>query len=440
VSVRTFLRVLGAIYCIAFVSFGVQASGLVGSKGILPYGTYLGTIREAVGKGAFWSAPTLLWLSPTEGALRMVWFLGVAAGLVAVFGLWQRAALAVCLILWISICTVGQDFLSFQWDILLSEAGFLALFADASPVRVFLFRWLLFRLMFSSGVVKLASGDSTWRNLTAMSFHYETQPLPTALAWYAHQFPGWFQRVSTLMVFLVELPVPFLFFGPRRVRRIAGWITIAFQLLIMATGNYTFFNVLTIALVMFLFIEWKPAGRSVVSVLLAVFIGVTSSLVMLETLSIEMPDSGMRLMRWMAPLRIVNGYGLFAVMTTERKEIVIEGSDDGENWKEYEFRYKPGDVNQAPRIVEPHQPRLDWQMWFAALGTYQENRWFVNLVGSLLHGETDVLRLLKTNPFTDRPPKYVRARLYRYHFTHWGERAWWSREERGLYFPPVSLK
>jgi hypothetical protein len=130
---------------------------------------------------------------------------------------------------------------------------------------------------------------------------------------------------------------------------------------------------------------------------------------------------------------------LFAVMTTERKEIVIEGSNDGDNWSAYEFRYKPGDVDRAPRFVEPFQPRLDWQMWFAALGTYRENRWFVNLMGCLLHGERDVLRLLR-NPFPNGPPKYVRARLYQYHFTHWGERAWWSREERGLYFPAVSLK
>ncbi len=397
------------------------------------------------GKWAWWDVPSILWLRPTDGLLRLTWIAGIAASVVAMAGRWQRIALGVCLVLWISLCSAGQDFLSFQWDTLLSEAGFLALFADVSLVRVWLFRWLIFRLMFSSGVIKLLSGDPTWRNLTAMRYHYETQPLPTPLAWYVHQLPLGFQKASTVFVFIAEVAVPFLFFAPRRLRHIGAWITIALQLLIMLTGNYTYFNILTIALTMWLFIEPDPsAGKNVwhrvVSAVVAVFIGVVSGLVLLDTLNVELPAPGPEILHAVAPLRIVNSYGLFANMTTERQEIVIEGSNDGENWLAYEFPYKPGDPMRRPPIVEPHQPRLDWQMWFAALGTYQQNRWFSNFVLRLLQGEPSVLRLMRYNPFPNGPPKYIRARLYLYHFTRWGMPGWWSREERGLYFPAVSLR
>jgi len=256
--------------------------------------------------------------------------------------------------------------------------------------------------------------------------------------------PLGFQKFSTAMVFVVELAMPFLFFAPRRLRHAGAWATIALQLLILLTGNYTFFNFLAILLAMWLFIEPERSKRGLahrmVSVALAAFIGVASGLLFLELFSAPMPPGGAALLHAIAPLRIVNSYGLFAVMTTTRPEIIVEGSNDGMNWQAYEFRYQPGDVNRAPPVVEPHQPRLDWQMWFAALGSYQENRWFVNFVIRLLQGEPSVLRLLRSNPFPDAPPKYVRARLYLYRFTHWGERAWWVREERGMYFGPVSLK
>jgi hypothetical protein len=445
VTVRTFLRVLGLVYFIAFISFGIQAMGLIGSHGILPFGDYLRALREGLGRAAYWDAPTVLWLNPSDGALRAVWIAGAVLSLVAVSGRRQRAALAACLAIWISLCAVGQDFLSFQWDILLSEAGFLAVFADTSPIRVFLFRWLLFRLTFFSGAVKLLSQDPAWRNLTALSYHYETQPLPTPLAWYMHQLPAIFQKASTAFVFAVELLVPFLFFAPRRIPHIGAWIAIALQMLILLTGNYTFFNFLTMALTMFLFIQWdRPPGLSFlnrsITLALAAFIGALSIPLFFELFSIPLPRPGAAIIRLVSPLRIVNSYGLFAVMTTTRQEIVIEGSNDGATWLAYELPYKPGDVRRAPPIVEPHQPRLDWQMWFAALGTYQENRWFTNLILRLLQGEPAVVRLLKYNPFPNDPPKYVRARLYLYRFTHFGERAWWTREERGLYFPTVSLK
>ncbi|HEY2014473.1 MAG TPA: lipase maturation factor family protein, partial [Bryobacteraceae bacterium] len=419
VSVPTFLRALGLVYFIAFTSFGIQAMGLIGSHGILPFGEYLQAVREQAGRAALREIPSVLWLDPYDNGLRAVWIVGALLGLVAVAGVWQRRALAGCLVLWVSLCAVGQDFLSFQWDILLSEAGFLAVFADNSRVRVFLFRWLLFRLMFFSGAVKLLSGDPTWRNLTALSYHYETQPLPTPLAWYLSQLPAGFEKASTAFVFFAELAVPFLFFAPRRWRQMGAWITIALQVLILTTGNYTFFNYLTIALTLFLFLDSRggegSAGRfhRAVSIALAGFIGTVSLLLFCELFSIGLPPGGATVLRAVAPLRIVSSYGLFAVMTTTRDEIVVEGSNDGDTWLAYEFPYKPGDVYRAPPVVAPYQPRLDWQMWFAALGTYRENRWFVNFMVRVMQAEPSVLHLLRHNPFPQGPPKYVRARLYR---------------------------
>jgi len=346
-------------------------------------------------------------------------------------------------VLWLSLCSAGQDFLSYQWDVLLLEAGFLAVFADDSPVRVWLFRWLVFRLMFFSGAGKLLSGDPAWRNLTALDYHYETQPLPTPLAWYAYQLPMAFQRVSTLFVFAAELVAPLIFFGPRRFRHAGAGAVILLQLLILVTGNYTFFNFLTITLALFLFVEPKrvPRGRAhhAVTSALATFVGLTSGLLLLELFNLALPPGGGAVLHAITPLRIINSYGLFTVMTVQRPEIVVEGSNDGVHWLAYEFRYKPGGVMRAPPVVAPHQPRLDWQMWFAALGTRQENPWFTRFVIRLLEGEGSVLRLLESNPFPKAPPKYIRARIFLYHFTHFGDRAWWRREDEGLYFPPASL-
>jgi hypothetical protein len=441
------LRALGLIYLVSFLSFGVQASGLLGRRGILPFGEYLRAARDSLGAAAYWNVPTLLWLHPTDTAMHTLWLAGCVAAAIAIWGKWQRTSLAVCLVLWLSLCSVGQDFYSFQWDILLCEAGFLAIFADATRVRIWLFRWLVFRLMFFSGAVKLLSGDPNWRDFKALTYHYYTQPLPTPLAWYMQQLPDWFQKATVGVVFLVELLVPFLFFAPRRIRRIAAWITIGFQVLILLTGNYTFFNWLTIALCMWLFVEPEAPGvaperlsHRVITIVLASVIGVLSGLLCLQLFSLPLPQGGEAILRIADSLRMVNSYGLFAVMTTTREEIIVEGSNDGANWRAYEFPYKPGDVNRPPPVVAPYQPRLDWQMWFAALGSYRNNRWFVNLVLRLLQGEPNVLRLLSYNPFPYSPPKYIRAQTYLYTFTRFGERAWWAREQSGTYLPVVSLR
>lgn len=436
---------LGGIYAIAFLSFGVQALGLAGSQGILPVADFLRAVRQGAGAAAYHEVPTLLWLNASDAAITALWILGAALGIAAAAGWRQRVVLAACLVLWLSVCAAGQEFLAFQWDYLLAEAGFLAIFADESPVRVWLFRWLLFRLMFFSGVVKLASHDPTWRNLTALQYHYETQPLPTPFAWFMFQLPAAFQKFSTALVFVAELVVPFTFFGPRRVRRAGAAFTVLFQLLILLTGNYTFFNWLTIALCLWLVIEPdralpRPLPHRAVSAVLAGFIALMSALLCLAQFGGPLPPGGAAILHAADPLRLVNSYGLFAVMTTTRPEIIVEGSRDGETWLPYEFRFKPGDPARMPPLVAPYQPRLDWQMWFAALGAYQQNRWFVNFMIRLLQGDRTVLALLANNPFGDTPPKYVRARVYEYRFTRFGEKGWWRREEKGLYFPGVSLK
>jgi len=333
-------------------------------------------------------------------------------------------------------------------------------------VIVRLFRWLLCRLMFLSGAVKLASGDPSWRSFRALPVHYQTQPLPTPLAWYFFQLPGWFQRMSVAFVFFVELLVPLLVLAPRRIRMLAAFAITLLQVLILITGNYAFFNFLTIGLCLFAFddaalaqvipkkmVGWvssRPLAIarsrvwSVVCIAVAALVLFTSGFEMVGELAGRHWGLADTVIRAISPLEIVNTYGLFAVMTTTRPEIVIEGSNDGQTWLAYEFKYKPGGLGRRPPIVEPHQPRLDWQMWFAALGNYQTDPWILQFLGRVLTGSPEVLGLLKRNPFPDAPPRYVRAQVYDYRFTTPEERNatgdWWHRERKGTYVPEVSLR
>jgi lipase maturation factor len=453
--VYLFLKALGVIYLIAFVSFGWQAPGLIGQRGIQPLGTFLHRASEAMGASAYRVFPTVFWLASSDLFVRLVCLGGVACAALVVAGRMQRIALALCYVLYLSLVVAGQDFMSYQWDMLLLETGFLAIFLRYDRIIIWLFRWLLFRLMLLSGAVKLLSGDLAWRGLAALKYHYETQPLPTPLAWYVHQLPARFQQFSCAVMFAIELAAPFLLWAPRRWRA-AGAVAIVFlQVLILLTGNYTFFNWITIALCGFALddqmVPWfrvqaraAPAYGRTVATAAAIPILALSSVLLLSTLAGITWEPSNRLVRLAAPFGIVNSYGLFAVMTTTRDEIIVEGSNDGARWQPYEFKDKPGDVYRAPPVVAPFQPRLDWQMWFAALGSYRDNPWFVNFAVRLLQGSPEVLRLLKTNPFPDGPPRYVRAGLFRYWFTDWstGRKtgAWWNRAPRGLYLPAISLE
>ena len=449
-----FWKILGAIYCAAFLSLAVQITGLVGSKGILPAGEYLSRISEALGSSRYWTFPTVFWLTGSSDlALVLICAAGAMLSILLIAGFLQRIALIVCYLLYLSLTTIGQDFLSFQWDVLLLETGFLAMFLGFSPLIVWLFRWLLFRLMLLSGAVKLLSGDAAWRSLAALNFHYYTQPLPTPLAWYTQQLPGWFQEASVVVMFAIELGAAFLIFAPRRVRFFAGFWIVFLQVIIFLTGNYTYFNLLAIALCVLLLDDAslgrgagpRPAqSMKLIPPILAALILLISTGQLMGEFFGEIPAPSRFVQRMFAPLYLANTYGLFAVMTTSRHEIIVQGSNDGAQWRDYDFKYKPGPIDRSPRWVAPHQPRLDWQMWFAALGTYRNNPWFVSFVFRLLQGSPDVLALLHSGPFQGAPPRYIRALIYDYTFTDFETRrrtgAWWKREPLGTYLPAVSLQ
>jgi hypothetical protein len=470
---RLFGIALGAIFFSAFASLGVQIRGLMGAHGISPVAEFLRMAGEQLGGSAWLTVPTLCWLNASDGFLVGLCVAGCVISLALVAGFAPAPCTFVLWALYISLCSVGSPFLNFQWDALLLETALLAVFylpwklrpnwsreSSVSRVARWLFWWLLFRLMFASGVVKLSSGDETWRTLTALRFHFETQPLPLWTAWYVHQLPHWVLRIMEAIMFAIELVAPFLIIAPRRFRHAGAIALIALQLGILATGNYAFFNWLTIALCLLLVDDafwprrWcerftKPnEPRPGATWPLWIF-GPVAGLIILTT-SMPLLDAFRTGWRWpepfsglrnaLAPLMSFNGYGLFAVMTTTRPEIFVEGSDDGVNWQPYRFRWKPGNVRIPPGLVAPHQPRLDWQMWFAALSDYRQNPWFIRFLVRLLEGSPDVLALLEWNPFPNHPPRYVRAVVSEYHFTHWGEAAWWTRGPESLYCPAISLR
>ncbi|HSR55216.1 MAG TPA: lipase maturation factor family protein, partial [Alphaproteobacteria bacterium] len=464
----------------AFWSLAVQIVGLVGENGIEPIGHRLEQLTERLGDQRYWRFPTLCWYDASDRFLQLLCWAGMGLSTLLIVGIMPTVTLALLWILYLSLTTAGGTFLNFQWDILLLEVGLLSVFF--APLRFFdrpsksppvskivlvLLWWLLFRLMFLSGVVKWQA-DPIWRDLTALTVHFETQPLPIWTAWYWHRLPLWWHKFSCAVMFGIEVGLPFLIFGPRRLRQIAAFGIILLMVLIGATGNYNFFNLLTIALCIPLLddafwrkffpkrrLQWldtpgRPRWtiwlRRPIHLAFAVFVIILSTGHGLRRLGWhpELVEKTMPLIRRTYPFHPANSYGLFANMTDTRPEIIIEGSNDTTDWKPYEFYWKPGDVNVAPKWVQPHQPRVDWQMWFAALGNYRRNPWFVSLARRLLEGEPTVLAFFKTNPFSDEPPRYIRAVLYDYRFSDPEAKAqtgaWWTRKRLRLYLPPVTLR
>lgn len=468
---QVFLRSLGGIYLIAFTSLGSQVRGLYGSRGVLPMSELFSSKRLAsLGRERFHLVPSLFWLDASDETLVRGIRAGQALSVGVMLGIAPQASLTALWALYLSYTAAGRDFLSFQWDVLLTEMGLLGILTapaglrpglgrhEPSTAQVALWRALVFRLYLGAGVAKLKSGDKTWRELTALSHYYETAPLPTRGGWYAHHLPQRLQKFSTLSTLVLETVGPFLAFAPRPVRHAAFWLFAGLQGLIISTGNYGFFNVQSLVLGLWLLDDealgrflprsrplpaeprpvWRTWGAWVPA----------APLLLLGANEIVSRFDRSRTPRWLGwlemrarPLRIVNPYGLFAVMTVRRPELSIEGSDDGETWQEYTFRYKVSDPNRAPRYVAPHQPRLDWQMWFAALGS--PPGWLLALVLRLLEGSPEVLKLFARNPFPEHPPRYLRAILHDYKMTdletHQGTGAWWKREPLGLYLPPLSL-
>jgi hypothetical protein len=472
VTLSVFLRLLGLVFFVAIASFAVQADGLIGPKGILPLDQFMDAAARQIPEGEHFSRlPSLTWFGHSPAFVHGLCIAGLLLSLALMAGLLPGPCLFGLWLIYLSLSLAGQTFYSFQWDTLLLEAGFLGIFIaplslrmsirnGAPPCRlaVWLLRLLLFKLMFCSGVVKLSSGDETWRTLSAMTYHYETTCLPLWTSWYMHHLPLWMHKLETLSTFGVELIVPFFIFGPRRFRIIAFWIFTALQLIIASTGNYAFFNLLSWVLAISLLddqafplnrikgsksavrpwmqrITWFAAVLYAVPYLLITSIQIAGSF----RVQVQWPKCIGHLHSSVAPYRTINGYGLFASMTTSRPEIIIEGSRDGSTWIPYEFKWKAGRLDQRPRLAAPYQPRLDWQMWFAALGDYRGNRWFLNFMIRLMEGSEDVLEQLKENPFPEKPPRFLRAVKYDYTYTSPEERRetgnWWKREELGLYCP-----
>ncbi len=425
-----FLRALGLIFFSVFYSLAFQIKGLIGLNGLLPAGAYLEMVRQAYpGLPRFWYAPTLLWLGSGNGALMVLVWCGLIASVLLTLNLWPRGMIAVCLVLFLSFIGAAQDFASYQSDGMLLEAAFLCLFfaprglrprlgADQPPSQasLFLLRWEWFRIYFESGVVKLASGDPQWRDLTAMMHYYENGPLPSWIGWYAQQrLPQGFHAGTALATLVVELLLVWLAWLPRPFRLICFAICTLLQVGIIATANYAFLNYLVFALGFLLLDDrifsrfrisetvttqavprWRMVGAAVVAVW-----------IFYATL-VPWIAGGNRLLaapaRALEPFRIANQYGLFAVMTRERYEIEFQGSTDGTTWIAYPFRYKPQNPAEAPGVYAPYQPRFEWNLWFASLGPLSQSSWVETTEVRLLEGSRDVLALFRRDPFGGSPP------------------------------------
>lgn len=470
-----FLRGLALLVLVALISLHGQLPGLVGPDGILPIIEGLQTAGVESALDGYFVHPTLAWwMGSFQGLLILSW-IGIALCVLLFFDVFPRLTLFLLWIIYLSLFVAGQQFTSYQWDLLIVETLFCSIFyapgnlwpggSRAKPSRssVFLMRVILFKLMFLGGAAKLISGDETWWGLTALNYHFETQPLPTVVAWYVDKLPGLILKVGVLFTFLVELVVPFFVFAKRTYRVIAVGLIAGFQVIVFLTGNYGVFNLHSILLCLPVLgdrdLWWLknyagailPSSEQFDQTGTVRFLRieiVLIGLLLLLNLFVLASSFGINLARgplasaWQSiqHFRTVNSYGLFASMTTVRREVVIQGSRDGRNWKSYHFPYKPGPTDRRSGFVSPHMPRLDWQMWFAALKPANRVRWLPHFLKRVLEGSDPVLDLLEKNPFGDSPPRYVRAVIYRYEFTNWGSDRWWERSNKRLYFPAVTLR
>jgi lipase maturation factor 1 len=492
-----FLRSLGLIYFSAFFALLFQVRGLVGSRGILPAAEYLQAL-SGFGALRFWYAPGLLWINSSDTMIMLLCWAGLVASLALVLNIWPRAMLVVCFACFLSFVTGAQDFSGYQSDGMLLEAGFLSLLlappgilpgrgARYPPVRaaILLLLWEWFRIYFQSGVVKLASGDPTWRNLTAMYEYYQNGPLPTWIGWYLQHLPHWFHRATAAMTLAMELVLVWMVFLSRRWRVACFFIVTAWQVGVIATANYTFLNYLVLALAILLLDDaflkpfvptrWRStlpydtalgndtesdkqqmSGNEIVAskitrpfallrttlmaiVLTWIFYATTVPFVRMAWPRAPLPIGPVVALE---PFRIANQYGLFAVMTPHRYEIEFQGSNDGEHWIAYPFRYKPQQLNERPRIYAPYQPRLDWNLWFASLGSWQEYPIVPRAEERLLEDDEAVLGLFASNPFSSSPPRFIRAVLWQYWFATLeqkrAEGLWWRRQLVGAYGPMMT--
>ncbi|HWE84747.1 MAG TPA: lipase maturation factor family protein [Terracidiphilus sp.] len=479
-----FLRALALIYFSAFYSLLFQIKGMIGPQGILPARNFLRAAAQYYGSARIWHAPTLFWFSSSSAAMMTVTWIGIAASLIAFLNFWPRLSLFVCFLCFLSFVTSAQDFSGYQSDGMLLEAGFIALFfapggmwpglAAADPpsrASLWLLRWEWFRIYFESGLVKLLSGDTQWRNLTAMDQYYQNGPLPTWIGWYVQHLPHWFQAATVVLTLGMELVLVFMLFFPQRVRLICFLIVTPWEIVVILTGNYAFLNYIVLALGFLLLDDvylrrafpskFRPGSDAAmhtetqagsgsirralhvagvfVSALPLMWVGYATVAELSHLVGLPVLPMGPATA--LDPFRIANQYGLFAVMTRGRYEIEFQGSNDGQNWQPYLFAHKPQLLNQAPGIYAPYQPRFDWNLWFASLGDRQQNDIVPITEEKLLENDRDVIGLFRSDPFGSAPPKQVRAVLWEYWFTSMAEKRqtgdWWKRRFLGLYAPAL---
>jgi hypothetical protein len=456
-------RGLGLIYLVAFLVALNQFPALLGEHGLLPAPRFLRRV-------GFRAAPSLFHLRYSDGLLRAVAWTGIVLSAAIILGLPQAGPLWLPMLVWLvlyllylSIVNVGQQFYSFGWESLLLETGFVAIFLGnartAPPVLVLLlFRWLAFRVELGAGLIKLR-GDPCWRDLTCMDYHHETQPMPNPLSWYFHRLPRAFHRTEVVGNFVAQLFAPFLLFLPQPIAGLGALLMLGTQGYLVASGNYAWLNVLTMVIVvsavpdaffrvLLLGAGAAPSGQPPFWFVVAV-LALTALVVVLSYWPVRNLMGRRQLMNYsFNRFHLVGTYGAFGSVSRERYEVVLEGTDAVEPsgdtvWREYEFKGKPGDPRRRPPQIAPYHLRLDWLMWFAALSPRYADDWFVAFVERLLAGDARALRLLRTNPFPDAPPVWIRARYYHYRFASRIERkatgAWWSREVVGEYLQPVSL-
>jgi len=490
-----FLRALGLIFFSAFYSLLRQALGLIGPDGLLPAGEYLQAIRRVTGASRFWEVPTLFWLRSDSHALLLVTWLGLIASILLVLNFWPRGMIFVCLVAYVSFISALQTFSSYQSDGMLLSAGFISFFfappgfwprwGERQPgprASLFLLLLVWFTIYFESGVAKIASGDPEWRNLTAMDDYYQNGPLPTWIGWYANHLPHWFHVGTAGLTLALELVLVWMAVLPRRFRIVLFWLVTPLQIGIIVTSNYAFLNYLVLVLGVLLLddkylavllprrfrgeasrvthgteasvpaAEKSARHSSMMAVRRAfssfglwvaaffqiwVFYAIAAQMIWMVIPWVPLPTSPVS---WLEPYRIANRYGLFAVMTRGRYEIEFQGSNDGNTWTPYPFRYKPQDPRAPPGIYAPYQPRFDWNLWFASLDNWQQNRFVVFAEERLLTGSPSVLALFAGNPFRGAPPTQIRAVVWQYWFSDRAEKdqgLWWRREFIGLYAPAL---
>lgn len=458
IALSLFPRLLGLIYFFAFGAFLFQIKGLLGKNGILPMETHLKWAKKQLPTKCYRLIPSVFWLNTSDNMQMGVIAAGTILSVLLMFGVMPSLMLLLLYILYLSVVSAGQDFLSFGWEGFLLEitinAFFISLTSTPNPFLWISLNLVLFRFYFQGGAVKLQSKDPNWRNLTGVFFHYQSQPLPNTVAWYAYKLPMWFHKFSTAAMLFIEIIVPFAMIGPDWARFGVFVLFAGLQWAIWVTGNFSFLNHLSVVFSVILlsnaYLPWFEAPpMEPVSWPMYILCSVAGiALITLQLMQLWqafVPNALFNSwLKFFSPYHIVNRYGIFAVMTTKRYEIVFEGSDDNEHWKEYAFHYKPSEVDRRPRRISPYQPRLDWQAWFLPFSTPNDNPWLFAFLVHLLKGTPEVLKLIRVNPFPNAPPKFVRTAFYDYTFTTFEEKkktgAWWNREYIGLFTPPVHLK